>query len=73
MEQQFGKCLATFLHLLNQYEERANLPYHIFMINLFISLPLLEELHKRGYNETSTIRVNQLRNYPLVKSKTMKK
>ena len=44
------------------------------MNNLFISLPFLEELHKKGYNGTGTIRVNRLgKNCPLVKPEMMKK
>ena len=31
---------------------------HIIMDNVFTSLPFLEELHKRGYNATGTIRIN---------------
>ena len=27
MEQRFGKCSATVLHLLHQYKEKADLPH----------------------------------------------
>ena len=60
-ESLFGKCAATILHLLDQYsDEKKDLPYHLFLDNLFTTLPLLAELRKRGYNGTGTIRANRL-------------
>ncbi len=61
-EKQFGKCASTVLHLLDQYSHEKKLSYHLFFDNLFTSLPLLEELKKRGYNGTGTLRSNRVGN-----------
>jgi hypothetical protein len=60
-EAKFGKCSSTVLHLLSKYSsEKAGLPYHIFFDNLFTSMPLLHELHTKGYEGTGTLRANRL-------------
>ena len=59
METRFGKCASTVLHLLDQYNnDKKHLSYHIFMDNLFMSIPLLFELMNSNKNGTGTMRDN---------------
>ena len=61
METRFGKCASTVLHLLDQYSnDKKHLPYHIFMDNLFTSIPLLFELMNSNKNGTGTMRDNRI-------------
>ena len=61
METRFGKCASTVLHLLDQYSnDKKHLPYHIFMDNLFTSIPLLFEQMNSNKNGTETMRDNRI-------------
>ena len=60
MEQKLGKASATMMHLLSKYENKKDYPYHVFMDNLFTTVPLLEVLDANGYHGPETVRVNQL-------------
>ena len=61
LETKFGKCAAAVLHLINSYsEDKKTLPFHIFTDNLFTTIPLQNELHRRGYNASGTIRANRI-------------
>ena len=61
METRFSKCASTVLHFLDQYSNyQKHLRYHIFMDNLFTSIPLLFELMKSNKNETGTIRHDRI-------------
>ena len=61
METRFGKCASTVLHLLHQYSnDKKHLPYHIFMDNLFTSIPLLFELMNSNKNGTGTMKDNRI-------------
>ena len=61
METKFGKCASTVLHLLDQYiNDKKHLLYHIFMDNLFMSIPLLFELMNNNKNGTETMRDNRI-------------
>ena len=50
MEQNLGKAPATMMHLLSKYENTMDYPYHVFMDNLFTTVPLLEVLEANGYH-----------------------
>lgn len=69
------KLHRLFLQLIEGYSEnKKSLPYHFFLDNFFTTVPLLEELCKRGYHETGTIRSNRLdENCPLPSGDTMNK
>lgn len=61
IEERFGKCAGTILHLIDMYsEDKKNLPYHFYFDNLFTTLPLLQELNNNGYHATGTMRANRL-------------
>ena len=61
LENKYGKCAATVLHLLNTYsDDKKFLHYHLFTDNLFTTLPLLQELKTRQYDGTGTMRKNRL-------------
>ena len=59
MEQKLGKVPSTVMHLLSKYNERHDYPFHIYMDNLFTTIPLLQELEQNGYHSTGTVRVNR--------------
>ena len=61
MELKLGKAPATVMHLLVKHKEKSDLPYHIFMDNLFTTVPLLKEMDMNGYLASGTVRVNMLR------------
>ena len=61
-----GKAPATVMHLLGKHKEKSDLPFHIFMDNLFTTVPLLKEMNMNGYLASGTVRVNRLgRSCPL--------
>ena len=75
LEEKIGKTPSTVLHLIqNFYQNKSNLPYHLYFDNLFTTLPLLQEIHHLGYNATGTMRSNRIDNKcPLSSVQTMAK
>lgn len=60
-EKAFGKATAPLLNMLDEFPRQiSNLPYHIFMDNLFTSFNVLKHLKDNGYNATGTIRDNRI-------------
>ena len=59
-EQNLAKAPATVRDLFAKYGVKYNYPYHVFMQNLFTTVPLLEELELNGYHGTETVKVNRL-------------
>ena len=66
----FGKCPSAVLNLLKSYDaEKRNLANHIFIDNLFTTVPLFFELDRKCYNGTGTIRENHIdENCPISKT-----
>ena len=60
VEKRFGKAPATVLHLLSKYCIKKNYPNHVYVDNLFTTIPLLHELETTAYHGTGKIRVNRL-------------
>ena len=77
MEQKPGKALAIVMHLLSKYKNKKDYSYHIFhvfMNNLFTTVPLLEVLDANGYHGTGCVRVNRLgKSCPLADSADFKR
>ncbi|XP_043245298.1 piggyBac transposable element-derived protein 3-like [Amphibalanus amphitrite] len=56
-----GKSGATVLDLLEHMkQEFRELPFQFFVDNYFMSIPLMQEMTKRGYDVTGTIRENRI-------------
>jgi len=74
-EKAFGKATAPLIHMLDEFpSDFSNLPYHIFLDNLFTSFNLLKHLKDNGYNATGTMRENRIpRSCPLPSNKIMKR
>ncbi|GBM20959.1 PiggyBac transposable element-derived protein 3 [Araneus ventricosus] len=66
-----GQGPDVVLGLMNKVH--AHEGNHVVMDNLFTSIPLLNELSKKGIDGTGTIRENRLENAPLPPKKSMKK
>ncbi|GBM23837.1 PiggyBac transposable element-derived protein 3, partial [Araneus ventricosus] len=66
-----GQGPDVVLGLMNKVHAREG--NHVVMDNLFTSIPLLNELSKKGFAGTGTIRENRLENAPLPPKKSMKK
>lgn len=74
-EEKFGKCAAPMLQMCDAFpSEIKHLPTHLYFDNLFTGLNLLDELRKRGYHGTGTIRENRIpKDCPISSNKQMKK
>ena len=60
-----GRSGASVLDLLEQMrDDIRHLPFHFHVDNYFTSFPLLEEMKKRGYDVTGTIRPNRIPGSP---------
>lgn len=58
---QFGKAASPLVTMLDSLPDAVkNLPYQIYIDNLFTGLPLLTYLRQRGYGTTGTMRVNRI-------------
>ncbi|GBL86994.1 PiggyBac transposable element-derived protein 3, partial [Araneus ventricosus] len=66
-----GRGPDVVLGLMNKVH--AHEGNHVVMYNLFPSIPLLNELSKKGFAGTGTIRENRLENASLRPKKSMKK
>ena len=54
------------IHLLGKYKEKSDLPYRIFMDNLFTTVSLLKEMDMNGYLASGTVEMKRLgRSCPL--------
>lgn len=71
----FGKAATPLVTMLDSLPEAVkNLPYQIYIDNLFTGLKLLTYLRQRGYGVTGTMRVNRIpSDCPLTDKKTFKK
>ena len=59
-EKKLGKVPASVMHLLGKYKNKKDYPYHVFIDNLFKTVPLLEVLDANRHHGTETVRVNRL-------------
>lgn len=60
-EIKFGKAATPLVTMLDSLPEAVkNLPYQIYIDNLFTGLPLLTHLRKLGCGTTGTMRVNRI-------------
>lgn len=66
-----ASVVLTFCDVLTS--RGYNLPYHIVIDNFFTGTPLLEEMTKRRFRCTGTIRENRTASCPLIASKQLKK
>ncbi|XP_037124085.1 piggyBac transposable element-derived protein 3-like [Syngnathus acus] len=75
VERKFGKGGGTLLRLLDNLPDALRaLPLRIYIDNYFTGLPLVAELHRRGYACTGTIRENRIpRSCPITDQKAMKR
>lgn len=70
---EFGKATAPLVIMLDELPQK-DLPYEIFIDNLFTSFSVLKELKNRGYGVTGTLRENRLpKDCPLIDKKAMAK
>ena len=54
-----GSAPGALLCLIDEFPESvAELPFHFYFDNLFTTVNLMVELHKRGYEATGTVRQN---------------
>lgn len=51
----------------------AEAPFHLFFDNFFTSIPLIDELRKRGLKATGTVRENRISKCPLPPNKEIQK
>lgn len=74
-ELKFGKAATPLVTMLDDLPENVkNLPYQIYIDNLFTGLPLLTYLKQRGYGATGTMRVNRVpSDCPMTDKKKFKK
>lgn len=74
-EVKFGKSAAPLVSMLDKLPaSMKDLPFQIFIDNLFTGFPLLTYLRERGYGATGTMRVNRIPgDCPLTDKKTFKK
>ncbi|CAH1968148.1 unnamed protein product [Acanthoscelides obtectus] len=71
-EAAFGKAAAPLVVMLDKLPTR-NLPYQLYVDNLFTSFNLLVYLKERGYGVTGTIRENRVpKDFPLEKKSMTK-
>ncbi|KAB0799672.1 hypothetical protein PPYR_07552 [Photinus pyralis] len=72
-DQEFGKATAPLVIMLDGLPQKQ-LPYQIYVDNLFTSFKLLTHLGERGYGTTGTIRENRVpSDCPLTNKNSMSK
>ena len=72
-EPQWGLGASVVLKFADILQAMGRENAQLFFDNFFTGIPLLEELKRRGYGATGTIRANRIEGCPLPSSKEMKK